>query len=245
MDDSGLVSLVTFVTTFWFVFLVFFAAAYVFGCYIMFRIGQKFGIGTFGEYLIPIYGWVLICRCAGISAWNLLWYLLPPAGIVFSVYLFGTLAERLHHNFWAYGLSITFLSGLPLIILAFDDSMPARAEEKPKAVVAGSSIYCVAGEFAGNKLDIGSDGMIIGRNSAKANLVLSSLDVSGMHLRVWPDRSGAGIWVQDMASRNGSYYTTTYREGQPPQWIQLHEPTLLKSGTHFRLGDNAAEFVVS
>jgi hypothetical protein len=216
------------------------AAVYLFSAYVSYRIGVKFKIGTFGEYCIPVYNVVLLCQCAAISPWNLLWLLVPVANVGFAVYLWGTLARRLGHDFWLYGVGI-FLFGIPILILAFDDSQPA--DPPSTAPVAGPSIYCIEGEFAGNKLALGSEGVIIGRSTERANLVLASLEVSSMHARVWADRSG-GVWVQDMGSSNGTFFSKSDPSGQPPEWVEVKGPTLLPSGTHFRIGDSAAEFVV-
>ena len=38
-------------------------ASYLFGCYLLYRVGKKFGIGSFGAYCVPIYNLILICRC--------------------------------------------------------------------------------------------------------------------------------------------------------------------------------------
>src|SRR5262249_37718344 len=84
--------------------LVVSAAFCVLFAYVYYRIGRKFGIGSFGKYCIPLYNTVLLCRCAEISPWHILWLLVPVAGLVFVVYLFGTLAKKLGHSFWPFGL---------------------------------------------------------------------------------------------------------------------------------------------
>jgi hypothetical protein len=229
---------IAFSATFLTIVLLVIAAFYLFSAYVHHRIGLKFGIGTFGEYCIPVYNLVLLSRCAGISPWNLLWLLVPLANLGFAVYLWGNLARKLGHNFWLYGLGI-FLFGIPVLILAFDDSRPAS-----KTVTAGGpSIYCISGEYAGSRLPLGGEGIIIGRSAGKANLVLSSLEISAMHARLWSDRDGR-VWVQDMSSSNGTFYSRA-GTGEAPQWQEVKGPTTLASGAHVRLGDNAVEFVVS
>jgi hypothetical protein len=216
------------------------AACYVFGAYILSRIGAKFAIGTFGDYCVPVYNYVLLCRCAGISPWLLLWLLVPLVDLGFIVYLWGTVAKKLGHDFWLYGLGM-FLFGVPAFILAFEDSKQAETEHT--VAVTGPSIYCVSGEFEGNSLLVGTEGVIIGRSAGHANLVLSSLEISAMHARVWSD-SECRIWVKDLSSSNGTYYCKT-EAGQTPEWVEVRDPVTLASGTHFRLGDNVVEFVVS
>ena len=229
-----------FSTLFVAIFLPVFVGLYLFVSWIHFRIGRKFGIGNFGQYCIPIYGWVLLCRCAGVSGWNVLWFFVPIANLIFAVFLWGTLAERLGHCFWGYGLCIFFF-GIPVYILAFDSSTYV-GERYQDGEPFGPSVYCVSGEYSGNRLHVGSDGLVIGRNPAQAHLVFSSPEVSGAHVRLWPDHTGPGLWAQDMQSMNGTYYSEA---GRADQWIELSQPVLLTAGAHFRLGDGVAEFVVS
>jgi hypothetical protein len=239
-------------------------AAYVFGAYVLYRIGRKFGIGSFGEYCIPIYNNVLLCRCAGINPWLLLWLLVPLANLGFTVYLWGTLAARLGRDFWLYGIGI-LLFGIPALILAFDDSRPVKGKEwadtaalsldptvappgagmslNPRATAPAPSILCTAGEFSGSRVPIGLGGLVIGRSAEKANVVLSSHEISAAHVKVWSDPEGR-VWVEDMSSSNGTYYCRP-QPGQAPEWVQIQRPVALASGTRFRLGDDVAEFMVS
>jgi hypothetical protein len=215
-------------------------AGYVFGAYVLYRIGAKFGVGSFGEYCIPVYNHVLLCRCAEISPWRLLWLLVPLANIGFIVYLWGTLAKKLGHDFWLFGLGM-LLVGIPALFLAFDDSKPAGRGETVS--IAEPSIYCISGEFSGSRLPIGTAGLIIGRSPDQSNVVLSSPEVSATHARLWSEGDGR-VWVDDMRSSNGTYYCQP-RPGEVPEWIEIKEPVALASGTHIRLGDSAVEFVVT
>lgn len=248
---------------------------YLFVSWVHHRIGRKFGIGSFGEFCIPIYGWVLLCRCAGLSAWNVLWFFVPVplanlvwiAGVwsgqigtnsygvalafvvaallvssVFAVFFWGTMAERLGHSFWVYGLCI-FWFAIPVYGLAFDSS--TYAGEQGGELPSGPSVYCVSGEYKGNQLPVGNGGLVIGRSPSQAQLVLTSPEISGAHVRVWPDQRGGGLWVQDMQSLNGTYYSETGRLGQPERWTEVSEAVLLTAGAHFRVGDSVAEFMVS
>jgi hypothetical protein len=220
--------------------LLILCASYVFGAYVLYRVGSKFGIGTFGLYCIPVYNSILLCRCVGISPWLLFLLLVPLANLIFIVYLWGTIAKALGHNFWLFGLGI-LLFAIPALVLAFDDSGPAR--KSGTITFTEPTILCMSGEFAGSQLRIGTAGLVIGRSAEKSNLVLSSLEVSAVHTKVWSDLEGH-VWVQDLSSSNGTYYCHP-RPDLPPQWTQVTEPVVLASGTHFRLGDNVVEFVVS
>ena len=222
--------------------LFFIAAVWLLSAYILFRVGKKFGVGSFWEYLIPIYNNVLICRCAAISPLNVIWLFVPIANLIFLVYLWGSVAQRLGHNFWIFGLGI-FILGIPVWILAFDNSKPVTEQQAP--VTEGPTIYCLSGEFAGNRVPLTAGGIIIGRNPSKANLVLSSLDISAMHARVWCDRENR-VWVQDMSSSNGTFYSKVGTgTDSAPEWVEVKGPVALAAGSHLRLGDNVAEFVVS
>lgn len=260
------------------------AAGYVFGAYVLFRIGRKFGIGSFGEYCVPIYNYVLLCRCAAVSPWMLLLLFVPLANIGFTVYLWGTIARKLDRDFWLFGLGALLL-GISVLVLAFDDSRPAgrpdtlprqpataphtagmppqrpsvgpgQAAAPQRGTVAVNArgiaprpahalepaIYCTAGEFSGNRVPVGTDGIVIGRNPRAAQLVLSSHEISAAHARLWADLEGR-VWIQDMDSLNGTYYCQS--EGEPPDWLEVKQPTLLARGARVRLGDGAAEFTVS
>ena len=121
--------------------------------YVLYRIGRKFQVGTFWSFLVPIYNLFLLCDCAQISRWfsvgiffpALVLLLIIPLGIFFmgpliflfklstpivvfatNTYLWGRIAERLGKNFWLWGLGVPLLCFLPILVLAFDDSMPVE-----------------------------------------------------------------------------------------------------------------------
>jgi hypothetical protein len=75
-------------------------------------------------------------------------------------------------------------------------------ERYPKSL----SLYCVSGEFEGQQVEIPEEGLIIGRNPSRANLVLVSDQVSGTHVRVWRDLAALALWIEDMLSTDGTYY---------------------------------------
>ena len=55
---------------------------YVVMSYVLYRIGQKFDLGSpFWHYLVPIYNMVLMCRCGDVSAWNVLGMMIFPISI--------------------------------------------------------------------------------------------------------------------------------------------------------------------
>jgi FHA domain len=106
------------------------------------------------------------------------------------------------------------------------------------------SLYCVSGEFGGHRVGIPNEGVIIGRNPSRANLILASDEVSAAHARVWPDASGSGLWIEDMHSTNGTYYCEDGLFAGRRRWIELRGRKLLGHGAHFRVGCDVAEFEV-
>lgn len=42
---------------------------YIFAAYVFSRLGEKFRIGSFLQFLIPFYNVMLLCDCARISRW--------------------------------------------------------------------------------------------------------------------------------------------------------------------------------
>ena len=108
-------------------------AVYVFVAYLLFRIANKFRSLEFWRFLIPFYNMVLMCRCAQLSGWFVLVFLIPYlGGLVFSFVVYGRIAKRLGHNFWLFGvLSLIFC--ISLLILAFESSTPVQAMEEEAA----------------------------------------------------------------------------------------------------------------
>lgn len=136
---------------FWLLFLIMYAIifiiAYVFAAYAFSRLGRKFGVGSFVEFLIPVYNIMLLCDCAKINRWVTAAIVFPtlaafaprffiyhPYGFfarlislaVFaaSFFLWGKIAERLGKNFWLWGLIASIFIWIPTLILAFDSSVP-------------------------------------------------------------------------------------------------------------------------
>jgi hypothetical protein len=116
MNDSGSIF-----GAFLFVFVFYF-----FFSWVMSRIGAKFGVGTFIEWCIPIYNIVLLFRCAEMSGWNILWYLVPIANIVVTIVVWAKLAKALGKSPVLYVLMIFFIPVVPMLIMAFDSSQPER-----------------------------------------------------------------------------------------------------------------------
>ena len=126
------------------------AAGYLFAAYVMFRVGEKFRVGRFRDYLVPVWNLALLCDCGGVTrlvAAGLalpapLFWIICAAGapslefyagralaalfIFCWVYLWGSVAERLGKSFWLWGAACLVFGGVPVLFIAFDGSMPRR-----------------------------------------------------------------------------------------------------------------------
>lgn len=123
---------------------------YVFSAYVMFRIVDKFGNRcSFFEFLIPFYNLLLLCDCAGVARWTAAVMAFAPFAALLSLfacgsfrsvvlcsaaalfifswgYLWGSVARRLGKNFLLWGASSVLFGGIPVLFLAFDQSLPPR-----------------------------------------------------------------------------------------------------------------------
>jgi hypothetical protein len=108
-----------------------------------------------------------------------------------------------------------------------------------------AALYCLSGEFQGYKVPLPSEGIVIGRNPARAHLILHSDDVSAVHVQVRPDPGGGGVWIRDLQSTNGTYYLEPGGRANSTEWVRMNGETLLCQRSHFRIGPHGAEFEVS
>ena len=126
------------------------AAGYLFAAYVMFRVGEKFRVGRYRDYLVPVWNLALLCDCGGVTRLVAAGLALPAplfriicaagapslefyagralaALFIFCwVYLWGSVAERLGKSFWLWGAACLVFGGVPVLFLAFDSSMPRR-----------------------------------------------------------------------------------------------------------------------
>ncbi len=98
-------------------------AIYVFICFLMHRIANKFRPYSFAVMLIPIYNMVLLCDCGRVTRWIMLLIFVPYLNALVPCVVFGKVAQRLGHNFWVFAL-LSLLPVVPLLILAFNASRP-------------------------------------------------------------------------------------------------------------------------
>ena len=155
-----------------FLVLVFFGV-YLFTVYVLSRLGGKFRVGSYFQFLIPIYNVMLLCDCAKLTRWLTVAVIFPGfvasamnvaslhlfepyvktagllIGLAGNVLLWGSIAKRLGKNFWLWGIITTVLCGLPVLILAFDSSMP-QLEEPPRSEPASGDRGKPSSGYSGN-----------------------------------------------------------------------------------------------
>lgn len=212
---------------------------------ILWRLGRKFQEEDFLAYCIPVYQWVLMCRCANISGWHAAALFVPILNCGATVWIFGNIARRMGRSFWGYGIGALFL--VPLLVLAFGNAKPVaddgRNPEEP-VTPAGERRYllsCVQGEIAGTRIEIPAGSLVIGRNPHQAQIVLSHPHVSALHVRVWTEVAAGGsrIWMEDLNSMNG----TSFRRDMEQGWTVLKGSGIpLCEGDMIRIADGVAEF---
>jgi hypothetical protein len=108
------------------IMVVFWLGLYLFYAWVMSRLGRKFGVGSFVEFLIPIWNIVLLLRCAGMGAIHLIWFFIPLVNLVVAAVVWAKIAGRLDYSPILFGLLFILFPFLPPLILAFDRSQPVR-----------------------------------------------------------------------------------------------------------------------
>jgi pSer/pThr/pTyr-binding forkhead associated (FHA) protein len=110
---------------------------------------------------------------------------------------------------------------------------------------SSSNILCVTGEYKGNTIPVLSDGLIIGRDPSRCQIVLSSHDASRAHTSVVPDRNDSpSVVVTDLQSTNGTFRRVSGSLPQSFKWERIMGSVVLKQGEIFRIGKGVAEFEV-
>ena len=106
------------------------------------------------------------------------------------------------------------------------------------------SIYCYVGELKGNTIPVPAQGIVIGRDPAKCQIVLSSNELSRTHVSIMPDRGDPrSIVVRDMQSTNGTFQQVQDLSGKS-RWERINGAVVLGPGKRFRIGKAVAEFGV-
>jgi hypothetical protein len=124
---------------------------------------------------------------------------------------------------------------------------PLPTYDTPPLVDLGKSsvsIYCYVGELKGNTIPVPAQGIVIGRDPAKCQIVLSSNELSRTHVSIMPDRANpCSIVVRDMQSTNGTFQQVKDLS-QKSRWERINGSVVLGPGNRFRIGKSVAEFEV-
>jgi serine/threonine protein kinase len=133
---------------------------------------------------------------------------------------------------------------LPVVAMICDavNGMGTSPRVDDVATINLFSLFCLSGDFQGEKFGVSSQEMIIGRNPTYASVVLSSEEISGRHARVWQDAANAGVWIEDMNSTNGTYCRQL--KGGGTEWVRITGSKLLFVGDRFKLSGDGPEFEV-
>lgn len=115
---------------------------------------------------------------------------------------------------------------------------PQKVDLRPLA------LYCLSGEFAHERVPIPADGVKIGRDPSRVNLVVAGTEISGLHARVLPETKSAQLWLEDLRSLNGTFYSTRSGPGAESGWVKLEGKVLLSPGARFRLALDGPEFEI-
>jgi hypothetical protein len=210
-------------------------------------LGRKFQDEGFLAYCIPVYQWVLMCRCAQVSGWHAAALYVPVLNYGAAIWIFGNIARRMGKSFWGYGLGV--LVFVPLLILAFGNAKVVEEKDEglddqgDAAEIRRYLLSCVQGEIAGSRIEIPPGSIVIGRSPQQAQIVLSHPHVSSSHVRVWTEAMAGGvrIWMEDLNSMNG----TSFRRGIEAGWTPLKGTGIpLSEGDMIRIADGVAEFRV-
>jgi pSer/pThr/pTyr-binding forkhead associated (FHA) protein len=97
--------------------------------------------------------------------------------------------------------------------------------------VTAIRLEIVGGPMDGVTAHVPGDTLVIGRSPQSDLCLHLDPQVSAIHARIV--RDGAGYWLEDLASRNGTYVGD----------VRIRERTLIGPGTLFVLGLTRLEFV--
>ena len=238
---------------------VFILATYIYSALCLQTIAKKTSTPQGWLAWIPIANIILMLNIAKKPLWWIILCLIPIVNIVIVVIVWMAIAKARNKPEWWGILVIVPILGLIVPgYLAFSSDPVGISPELPGGAeglgpldagpggglgAGAPSLYCVSGEFAHDSVEIPANGLSIGRDPSKVNLVLRSDEISGVHVRVWPEPGGSQVWLEDRNSLNGTYYRSD-DQGSPSQWVQLKGKILLSRGARFRLGDNVAEFEI-
>ncbi len=110
---------------------------------------------------------------------------------------------------------------------------PTAPPPKPP-VVPKLGLRFTAGELVGETIQVKEDDLIIGRDPAKAHLVIPLPSISAAHVRVTMHPANSGVRIEDLNSRNGTFVRKAKGNGRPTRLVSTE---LLRAGDIFFLCD--------
>jgi len=266
-QDNDLAARMAMAGTFVMISLIFFLAYYVYVAICLQTIAKKTNTPNGWLAWIPIANLVLMLNIARKPVWWIILCLIPIVNLVVVVIIWMAIAKaRNKPDWWGILLIVPVVNLIVPGYLAFSSDGAAvsgmltppttdivavphgpggyrGADPDTNPGANAASLYCLSGEYAHDSVQIPETGLYIGRDPSKANLVLSSHEVSSVHAHVQPEPGGSKVWVEDWNSLNGTYYQPE-GQGLPQQWTQIKGKVLLARGARFRLGDDIAVFEI-
>ena len=106
------------------------AAGYLFAAYVMFRVGEKFRVGRYRDYLVPVWNLALLCDCGGVTR-------LVAAGLALPAPLFWIICA-------AGAPSLEFYAGRALAALFVFGARPASSSAASPCSSSPSTAPCRA-----------------------------------------------------------------------------------------------------
>jgi hypothetical protein len=118
-------------------------------------------------------------------------------------------------------------------------------DQTGKEDVGALTLHFLSGEYSNDSLELPANGLTIGRDPSKANLIFKSPKISALHAKLMPNGHGQ-VWVEDMNSINGTFYRQQRAGGQNIgwDWMRIRGQLLLAAGARLRLADDVGEFEI-
>ena len=100
------------------------------------------------------------------------------------------------------------------------------------------SVFGISGNFAGQRLPIGYEPLMIGRDASLCSVVLSSGSVSRRHAKISVGTAPDSVILEDLGSTNGTFIQSN------GVWTKITSPVVLTIFKRFRVGNAENEFEI-
>ncbi|MBF0338049.1 MAG: FHA domain-containing protein [Nitrospirae bacterium] len=119
---------------------------------------------------------------------------------------------------------------------ATDGYVSGTATSEGETLTSLPILRCLSGEYEGAVIPVDKE-IIIGRDPAKASVVLHSIEVSRSHMSIVYQSSSGTFIINDLDSKNGVYVA----RAEETQFKKV-KTTVLRDGDRFIVGLRVAEF---